>query len=66
MCNLKQSTITTGSLEKGLVLAGLRLQRDSQKLVPVDTGNLKGSAFTRLDKNTEKFFDKFDASDRFV
>jgi len=29
-----------------LLYAGLRLQRASQKLVPVDTGNLKGSAFT--------------------
>lgn len=32
---------------QGLVLAGLRLQRESQKRVPVDTGNLRGSAFTR-------------------
>lgn len=41
------------SLKKGtppvtaLVLAGLRLQRASQKEVPVDTGALKNSAFTR-------------------
>lgn len=34
-------------LLQALFLAGLRLQRESQKLVPVDTGNLKGSAFTR-------------------
>ena len=39
----------TGSLKDGLLLAGMRLQRESQKLVPVDTGNLKGSAFTRLE-----------------
>lgn len=38
------------TLEKALLVAGLRLQRDSQKLVPVDTGALKGSAFTRLEK----------------
>lgn len=31
---------------KALLIVGLRLQRESQKLVPVDTGNLKGSAFT--------------------
>lgn len=37
----------TGTLLKGLFAAGLRLQRESQKLVPIDTGNLKGSAFTR-------------------
>lgn len=33
-------------LVKALVLTGLRLQRASQKVVPVDTGNLRGSAFT--------------------
>lgn len=37
----------TGRLIDGLLFAGLRLQRDSQKLVPIDTGALKGSAFTR-------------------
>jgi len=38
-----------GSLEDGLKVAALKLQRDSQELVPVDTGGagLKGSAFTR-------------------
>lgn len=30
---------------KGMLLAGLRLQRASQELVPVDVGNLKNSAF---------------------
>lgn len=34
------------SLIKALLLVGLRLQRESQKLVPVDTGALKASAFT--------------------
>lgn len=38
------------TLMQGLLMAGLRLQRDSQKLVPVDTGALKGSAFTRLEQ----------------
>lgn len=38
---------TTGTLDAGIKLAALRLQRESQKLVPIDTGNLKGSAFTR-------------------
>ncbi len=40
----------TGSLEKGLIIGGLRLQAASQRIVPVDTGNLKGSAFTRVEK----------------
>lgn len=33
-------------LIKALMMAGMFLQRASQKLVPVDTGNLKSSAFT--------------------
>lgn len=32
---------------QALYLAGLRLQRESMLLVPVDTGNMKASAFTR-------------------
>lgn len=37
------------TMAQALLLVGLRLQRDSQKLVPVDTGALKNSAFTRLE-----------------
>ena len=32
---------------QSLFIAGLRLQRESQLLVPVDTSNLKNSAFTK-------------------
>ena len=35
------------NLSQSLLMAGLYLQRESMLLVPVDTGNLKGSAFTR-------------------
>lgn len=35
------------TLEQGLVLGGLLLQRESQLACPVDTGTLKASAFTR-------------------
>ena len=35
------------TMPQALLMAGLRLQRESQQLVPVDTGNLKASAFTR-------------------
>lgn len=45
-----QVTKTTGSLERGLIVAGLRLQAAAQKRVPVEYGNLKASAFTRVDK----------------
>jgi hypothetical protein len=37
------------TMAQSLVLAGLFLQRESQKLCPVDTGALKNSAFTRLE-----------------
>jgi hypothetical protein len=35
-------------LSRALVLAGLELQADAQRLTPVDTGALRSSAFTRL------------------
>jgi len=38
------------TMAQGLLLAGLRLQREAMMLCPVDTGALKASAFTRLDK----------------
>ena len=38
------------TIQRALLVAGLRLQRESQELVPVDTGNLKASAFTKLDE----------------
>lgn len=42
-----QNSMKRGStMEQGMLLAGLHLQGESQKLVPVDTGNLKASAFT--------------------
>ena len=37
-------------LAQALLAAGLRLQRESQMLVPIDTGNLRASAFTRLEQ----------------
>ncbi len=39
-----------GTMTQGLKLAGLALQRASMKLVPIDTGNLRGSAFTKVEK----------------
>lgn len=39
------------TLMQCLYLAGLRLQREAQLLVPVDTGNLKASAFTKKEKS---------------
>lgn len=39
------------TLIEALTMVALRIQRESQKLVPVDTGNLKGSAFTEKDSS---------------
>lgn len=38
------------SLVKGLIVAGLRIQRDSMKIVPIDTGALRASAYTAVEK----------------
>ena len=35
---------------RALLLAGLRLQRESMLLCPIQTGTLRASAFTRLEK----------------
>jgi hypothetical protein len=39
-------------LDKALLLGGLLLQRESQEAVPVDTGTLKASAFTRIESTS--------------
>lgn len=45
---LKEAGIKMGfKVRRGLIMAGLYLQRESQKVVPVDTGNLKNSAGTK-------------------
>lgn len=43
---VKEHVMKTGNLIQGLFIAGLRLQRESQELVPVHYGNLRASAFT--------------------
>ncbi len=48
--NLKARQEELGKgIERGLKKAGLRLQAESQKLVPVNFGVLKASAFTRAE-----------------
>lgn len=41
----------TRSIEKGLLLCALRLQRESQLLCPVDTGALRASAYVQKDES---------------
>ena len=54
LANIVATAVKRGvSLVKALYLAGLRLQRESQELVPVDTGNLRGSAFTVIERGRE-------------
>lgn len=44
----KKGMVARG-MERGLKKAALFLQAESQKIVPVDTGNLKNSAYTRTE-----------------
>ena len=46
---IREAMSRGATLAQGILTACLRLQRESQKEVPVDTGALKGSAFTRLE-----------------
>jgi len=48
----KTSTAFGKRLEASLIRTGLWIQRESMKIVPVDTGNLKASAFTRRVEGT--------------
>ena len=43
----------TRNLEKACIIAGMRLQRESQLMCPVDTSALKASAFTAREKDLE-------------
>jgi len=47
---IRRAYVQTKDLAKSLLLGGLFLQSKSQPLVPVDTGALKNSAFTREEK----------------
>jgi len=46
---IRQAWLKGATMLQCLMLGGLRLQREAQKLVPVDTGNLKRSASTLPD-----------------
>jgi hypothetical protein len=47
-------TKSSGSVEKGLLTAGLRLQREAQGETPIDTGALRASAFTAKESDLEE------------
>lgn len=47
---VKQGVESGKTVGQVLLVAGLRLQREAQKLCPVDTGALRASAFTRVEK----------------
>ena len=46
---VKTAMLRGATMLKALLLAGLRLQRESQEVVPAEHGDLKRSAFTRPD-----------------
>jgi hypothetical protein len=49
LANLRRRNLALAAgVSRGVRLAGLTLQRESQRLVPVDFGALKASAFTRV------------------
>jgi hypothetical protein len=48
---IRQAKQSDKTMAQSLLLAGLRLQRDSQALCPVLTGNLRASAFTRVNES---------------
>lgn len=43
---------STGNLEAAVLIGALFLQRMSQEIVPIDTGALRSSAYTALQKNS--------------
>lgn len=50
MSDIVRKALTSGkTMAQALLMAGLRLQGESQRLCPVLTGNLRNSAFTRLE-----------------
>ncbi len=49
---VKEVALAGGSLSQALAVGGMRLIRESSKLVPVNVGNLKNSWFVRKDPNT--------------
>lgn len=44
--NKKLPAKQTKNLKQGMIALGFKVQRDSQKMTPIDLGNLKASAFT--------------------
>ena len=48
-----QAVKSGATLEKALLLSGMRLQREAQQLTPVDTSALKASAFTAREEDLE-------------
>lgn len=45
----KEMIMAGKTLAQALLVCGLRLQRESQLIIPIDTSALKNSAFTRLE-----------------
>lgn len=53
--DLTAKAVANGAtIEEGLIIAGLRLQREAQELTPVDTGALKASAFTCKTRDVDR------------
>ena len=61
---IRKAVKATGKIETGLALAALRIQRDAMKAVPIDTGALRGSAFTGKGKGLKEAGAAFARSER--
>jgi hypothetical protein len=51
---INRAYVSTGNLDQAMLLGGLRLQRLSQEVCPVDTGALRASAYTCFEENEER------------
>lgn len=50
---ITQVFIKTKSMRQALIMAGLRLQREAQELVPIDTSALRASAYTAAEEDAD-------------
>lgn len=49
--DIKKMLAAGKTLSQALLIAGMKLQAAAQRICPVDTGNLRASAYTSLNPN---------------
>lgn len=61
---IRKTALATGNITTGLKIGALRIQKESMKIVPLDTGALRASAFVGIGdgiKESEAAFSKSEA-----